>query len=124
MPLINISNLTFAYDGSYDDIFSDVSFQIDTDWKLGFCGRNGRGKTTFLNLLMGKYEYGGTISASVSFEYFPFAVEDASQSTLDILSFIAPDAMLWQIQKEISKMAIGDDALYRPFSTLSSGEQT
>ena len=50
MSLISISNLTFAYDGNYDDVFTDVSFQIDTGWKLGFCGRNGRGKTTFLNL--------------------------------------------------------------------------
>ena len=57
MSLINISNLTFAYDGSADNIFENVSFQIDTDWKLGFTGRNGRGKTTFLNLLLGKYEY-------------------------------------------------------------------
>ena len=46
MSLINISNLTFAYDGSADNIFENVSFQIDTDWKLGFTGRNGRGKTT------------------------------------------------------------------------------
>lgn len=53
MSLINISNLTFAYDGSADNIFENVSFQIDTDWKLGFTGRNGRGKTTFLNLLLG-----------------------------------------------------------------------
>ena len=55
MSLINVSNLTFAYDGSYDNVFENVSFQIDTDWKLGFTGRNGRGKTTFLNLLMKKY---------------------------------------------------------------------
>ena len=124
MSLINISNLTFAYDGSYDNIFTDVSFQIDTDWKLGFCGRNGRGKTTFLNLLMGRFEYAGTISASVRFEYFPYAVPDPSLNTLDVLSSIAPGAMLWQIQKEISKLAVGEDALYRPFSTLSNGEQT
>ena len=124
MSLISISNMTFAYDGSYDNVFSDVSFQIDTDWKLGFCGRNGRGKTTFLNLLMGRYEYSGTISASVGFEYFPFTVTDTSLHTLDILSSIAPDALLWQIQKEVSKLAIGEDSLYRPFSTLSGGEQT
>jgi len=124
MSLINISNLTFAYDGSYDNIFTDASFQIDTDWKLGFCGRNGRGKTTFLKLLMGIYEYKGTISANVNFEYFPFAFEDTSQNTLDILSSIAPEAQLWQIQKECSKLSIGEDALYRQFSTLSSGEQT
>ena len=124
MSLINISNLTFAYDGSYDNIFTDVSFQIDTDWKLGFCGRNGRGKTTFMKLLMGDYEYRGAISASVRFEYFPFAVADPSQNTLDILLSIAPEALLWQIQKETSKLAVSEDALYRPFSTLSSGERT
>ncbi len=42
MSLINVTNLTFAYDNSYDDIFENVSFQIDTNWKLGFTGRNGR----------------------------------------------------------------------------------
>ncbi|MCL1790729.1 MAG: ABC-F type ribosomal protection protein [Peptococcaceae bacterium] len=123
MSLINVSNLTFAYNGSYDNIFADVSFQIDTDWKLGFCGRNGRGKTTFLNLLMGKYAYQGTISAGVRFEYFPYAA-DSSQNTLDVLSAIAPEALLWQLQKELSKLAVDEDALYRPFSTLSNGEQT
>ena len=124
MSLINISHLTFSYDGSYDDIFTDVSFQIDTDWKLGFCGRNGRGKTTFLKLLMGQYEYRGTISASAAFEYFPFPVADTSRDTLDILSDVAPDAQIWEIQRELSKLAVDESALYRPFATLSNGERT
>ncbi|MCL1820157.1 MAG: ABC-F type ribosomal protection protein [Oscillospiraceae bacterium] len=124
MSIINISNLTFAYDGSYDNIFTDVSFRIDTDWKLGFTGRNGRGKTTFLKLLMGQYEYRGTITASVDFEYFPFDVADLSCDTLGILSSIAPDAPLWRIQKELFKLEVGEDALYRPFNTLSNGERT
>ena len=51
-------------------------FSMDTNWRCGFIGRNGRGKTTFLNLLLGKYAYSGTISASVNFEYFPFEVEN------------------------------------------------
>ena len=59
MSLIKIENLSFTYPSSYDPIFENVSFQIDTDWNLGFVGRNGRGKTTFLNLLLGKYEYRG-----------------------------------------------------------------
>jgi len=54
--MIQISDLTFSYDTSFDYIFEHVSFQIDTDWKLGFTGRNGRGKTTFLKLLMGEYD--------------------------------------------------------------------
>lgn len=88
MSLINVSNLTFAYDGSYDNIFENVSFQLDTDWKLGFTGRNGRGKTTFLNLLLGKYEYGGTISANVSFDYFPFQIGNKDDNTIDIVEEI------------------------------------
>lgn len=64
MAQINVSNLTFSYEGSFDNIFENVSFSIDTDWKLGFTGRNGKGKTTFLNLLRGKYQYSGVISSS------------------------------------------------------------
>ncbi len=124
MSLINISNLTFSYENSYDDIFTGVSFQLDTDWKLGFCGRNGRGKTTFLNLLMGKYEYRGTISAGVNFEYFPFPVEDKEQMTIDILSQTVPEAEDWQFRKELFQISVSEEALYRPFSTLSNGEQT
>ncbi len=61
MSIIKVENLTFSYASSYDNIFENVSFQIDTDWKLGFTGRNGRGKTTFLNLLQGKYKYDGKL---------------------------------------------------------------
>ena len=124
MSQISVSNMSFYYDGSYDDIFTDVSFQIDTDWKLGFCGRNGRGKTTFLKLLMGEFEYIGKIIASVDFEYFPFTVSDDTQNTIDILQQIAQGAELWEIETELSKLDVAEDVLNRPFSTLSNGEQT
>ncbi|QWU13230.1 lincosamide and streptogramin A transport system ATP-binding/permease protein [Paenibacillus sophorae] len=124
MSLINVTNLTFAYDGSYDNIFENVSFQINMDWKLGFTGRNGRGKTTFLNLLLGKYDYSGTISANVSFEYFPFHVEHKEFNTLDVIDEIYPDYEHWQIVRELSLLKVSEDVLYRPFETMSNGEQT
>lgn len=125
MSLINVSNLTFAYDGSYDNIFEKASFQLDTDWKLGFTGRNGRGKTTFLNLLLGKYEYSGTISAKVGFEYFPFRVEHPEYLTMDVLEEVCPGAEQWQFVRELSLLKVeADEVLYRPFESLSSGEQT
>jgi len=124
MSLINVNNLTYAYDGSYDNIFEHVSFQLDTDWKLGFSGRNGRGKTTFLHLLLGKYEYSGTISAHVSFEYFPFRVADKEKNTLDVIGDIYPDYQLWEIMRELSLLQVAEDVLYRPFASLSNGEQT
>lgn len=124
MSLINISNLTFAYDGGYDNIFENVSFQLDTDWKLGFTGRNGRGKTTFLKLLLGKYEYKGNISASVDFEYFPYEVSDMNLNAMDIAEEIYPDIQYWQIVKELNILEADEEILYRPFYTLSNGERT
>ena len=123
MSMITIKNLTFCYEGSYENIFENVSFTIDTDWKLGFTGRNGRGKTTFLNLLMGKYEYQGTISASVRFDYFPFQVDDQSLDTLEIAEGIC-GAPLWQIKRELGLLEVPEEALYRSFATLSNGERT
>lgn len=124
MSLINVANLSFAYDGSYDTIFENVSFQMDTDWKLGFTGRNGRGKTTFLHLLLGKYEYTGTISANVSFEYFPYEVADKEDTTIHIIESICTDYQDWELIRELNILEVSEDILYRPFYTLSNGEQT
>ncbi|WP_312645257.1 ribosomal protection-like ABC-F family protein [Hydrogenoanaerobacterium sp.] len=116
MSQINANNLSFSYDSSYDPIFENVSFTIDTDWKLGFIGRNGRGKTTLLNLLLGRYSYSGSITAPVSFDYFPFEVEDTAQNTIDVMkSSIAPYAeweqemqRLLALQTEEALLAYGD----------------
>ncbi|MBQ8597670.1 MAG: ABC-F family ATP-binding cassette domain-containing protein [Lachnospiraceae bacterium] len=124
MSQISVNHLTFYYEGSYDNIFEDVSFQIDTDWKLGFIGRNGKGKTTFLNLLMGKYEYKGNISAPVVFDYFPFEVGNKRKNTIDIIEEIYPDYEFWKICRELNYLQVDGDVFYRPFETLSNGEQT
>lgn len=124
MSMIRVDNLTFSYSSSYDEIFKDVSFTIDLDWKLGFVGRNGRGKTTFMNLLLGKYEYKGKIISSVKFDYFPFEVTDKTQMTEDILWQICPLAQEWEFIKELSYLKVDSEVLWRPFETLSNGEQT
>ena len=100
MSLIQVSHLTFAYDGSYDNVFENLSFQIDTDWKLGFTGRNGRGKTTFLRLLMGQYEYRGEISASVQFEYFPCQPKHPDWLAWDALEELEPGLEQWRLLRE------------------------
>ncbi len=122
MSLIQVSDLTFAYEGSYDNIFEHASFSFDTSWRLGFTGRNGRGKTTFLRLLCGAYPYRGTISASVDFEYFPRTVRDPAQSTLEVLETLC-GAPAWRLLRELNLLELDEDALYRPFFTLSNGEQ-
>ena len=124
MSLIQVTILSFAYDGSYENIFENASFQIDTNWRLGFTGRNGRGKTTFLNLLLGKYEYQGSISASVSFSYFPYHVADKTIFTIDVVEEIYPEYQYWQLVREMNALQLNEEVLYRSFETLSNGEQT
>lgn len=124
MSRILVENLTFSYPSSGDNIFENVSFQMDTDWKLGLIGRNGRGKTTFFNLLLGKYEYQGSIQASVQFDGFPYPVPDRSRMTADVLSDICPHAQTWELVRELSCLDVREEVLWRPFSTLSNGEQT
>ncbi len=34
MAQINVVDLTFCYEGSFDNVFENVSFSIDTNWKL------------------------------------------------------------------------------------------
>ena len=124
MSMIKVSNLTFNYESHPDYIFKDVSFIIDTNWKLGFIGRNGKGKTTFLNLLLGKYEYTGSIKADVDFDYFPFEVSDTSLTSYEIAQNHNPLYEQWKFEREISLLDMDTDVLDRPFNTLSRGEQT
>ena len=123
MSQIRVNDLTFHYEGNYDNIFEHTSFSIDTSWKLGFVGRNGRGKTTFLKLLMGEHDYEGTISSSVAFDYFPFPVADTSLTTEAVFVSIA-EAPRWRLEKELNLLEVEPSVLDRAFSTLSPGEQT
>lgn len=124
MSLIRIENLTFAYPGSFDNVFENANIQLDTDWKLGFVGRNGRGKTTLMRLLLGEYEYEGRISCSVDFDYFPYEVKNPERLTIDVLKEVCSEAFEWEIMKELSYLEVDPEVLWRSFSTLSSGEKT
>ena len=124
MSQIKITNVSFTYPGNDTPTFEHLSLQLDTRWKLGLIGRNGRGKTTFLKLLAGQYAYQGTISAAVQFDYFPFAVPQPDMDVQELVESLAPDAAPWQIQKELSLLDLDAEIGYRPFSALSNGEQT
>ena len=124
MSMIQVEHLTFCYDGGIEPVFEDVSFVIDTDWKLGLTGRNGRGKTTLLKLLAGEYEYSGSIRASVEMDCFPFPVGNMSANVIDVIEEADPSCELWKVCRELTCLDMDPEILYRPFTTLSGGEQT
>lgn len=123
MSLIKVNNLTFGYEGSLENVFQNVSMQIDTDWKLGLIGRNGKGKTTFLKILLGELEFQGTINKNVEFDYFPFEVPNKEKMAIEIVNEIAPNVEDWEIIKELNLLKGNSEILYRSFQSLSGGEQ-
>lgn len=126
MSLIQVTDLTFSYDGSADDVLRDVTFRIDTDWKLGLIGRNGKGKTTLLNLFMGRYDHRGSITASTRFDYFPYQMTEADRkkNAADLIGVWKPQVEDWQVLVQMNQLGMDPECLYRPFETLSFGERT
>ncbi len=124
MALLQFSNVSFAYEGSYDDIFTDLSFQIDSGWRLGLIGRNGRGKTTLLRIIAGLLQAQGQISIPLRPALFPFAVVDTGLPVRDVLKSLAPNEPAWRLAAEAYLLGLGDELLSRTYATLSRGEQT
>lgn len=125
MSSIQVSHLTFGYEGSYDLIFNNVSFSIDTNWKLGLIGRNGKGKTTFLKLLLGMLPYQGKISSgNKHFSYFPFSITQPERLTAELLATMVSDCEFWRLERDLSLLQVAEDCLSRSFSSLSQGERT
>ena len=126
MAQIQVNDLTFSYDGSADDVFENVTFRIDTDWKLGLIGRNGKGKTTLLQLFMGNMHYSGSISTGTCFDYFPYKVResDLKVSAAELIEKWKPQVEIWQVLIQMDALKMDSECLYRPFGTLSFGERT
>ena len=126
MSQIRADHFSFSYDGSAEPVFEDASFTLDTDWKLGLIGRNGKGKTTLLRLLTGELSGKGTLTKSVPAAYFPYTVtqEQMQRSAAEFADELREDCELWRVICELSELREDAEILYRPFETLSFGQRT
>lgn len=124
MSLISVNDLTYYYDGSSDPVFDGATFSIDSSWKTGLIGRNGKGKTTLLRLLTGELDSNGAVTSNMEFLYFPFDIPDRELTGSELAELICPVAEQWEILRELSTIGTDCEVLYRPFRTLSGGEQT
>ena len=55
MPALAVKNLTKSYVTRV--LFSDISFEVDTNEHIGFVGVNGCGKSTLFHILLGEESY-------------------------------------------------------------------
>ena len=89
MSVIQIQRLSFTYDGGLAPVFANLDLQLDSIWRLGLVGRNGRGKTTLLRLMKGEITGSGQIISTVGFDLFPFPIDmgrDAQSALIDSLA--------------------------------------
>lgn len=123
MSNIRISNLSFHYENSSQNVFNNLNLNLDSSWRLGLVGRNGRGKTTFLNLLLGKLVGLGEIKNKLNFSYFPLQINNPANITLFELQDQI-DFEQWELERELNLMKVDPNILWQPFNTLSGGEKT
>ena len=120
---LSLNNVTFTYDGASSPVFEHLSATLDTSWRLGLIGRNGRGKSTLIRLLSGELSAPGVPCLPDS-PVFPMSVPDPSLPCMDLMCLIMPGVPLWRLEKEARLLGISTRLLNQVFSTLSPGEQT
>ena len=125
MQTITIRNLNFAYPGQ-PALFTDCNLDFNSNWRLGLVGRNGRGKTTLLQILQGRWDYRGRVTSKLNFAYFPLTIADPALLSGDALLTACPNPALeqWQVERELGLMGVDPALLWQPYQTLSGGEHT
>lgn len=53
---ITFTGVAFHYSNPYSEVFNDLNLSLDTHWKTGLIGRNGRGKSTLIGLVSGSLQ--------------------------------------------------------------------
>ena len=126
MSKITINNLNFYYSDYYNPIFENVNLVLDTDWRLGLIGRNGRGKSTFLKLLTGKLiPVSGNINMSVNMEYFPYEPDKKLSAKPTIANSEEPNLWLeWRNLLIYKKYTIVMDIVKENIGGLKTMEDT
>jgi lincosamide and streptogramin A transport system ATP-binding/permease protein len=97
MPTIAVQDIAFHYADPFTQVFDKLSLAIDTQWRTGLVGRNGRGKTTLLRLL--RNEVGpsrGEISMPVDTSYFPMMPAEPALNTRDVVRDAVAPFAVWE----------------------------
>ena len=104
MSQIMIQDLGFTYEGDYTPVFEGLDLQLDTNWRLGLVGRNGRGKTTLLRLLEGELEGVGQIILPGRCRRYPKSVLHMDLPTRQVLLDGMEDVDEWRLIREFSRL--------------------
>jgi len=116
---------------SYDDleVFSDISFKVNSAEKIAIIGGNGVGKSTLLEIIMGKLEadngsfnWGQTVTTS----YFPQNSTDLVTGTETLYDWIQGHDPKWhidEIRQCLGRMLFSGEEQSKEVGACSGGEK-
>ena len=97
MSILTFDNVAFRFDGAVTDVFDNMSLRIDTAWKTGLIGRNGKGKTTLLRLLLGELQpTRGRITRACDMAYFPYRPPRDTEVTAEVIKQCVAPFRAWE----------------------------
>ena len=128
-PFIEVENLTFGYEKN-NILIKNFNFKVEKGDKICVIGKNGKGKSTLLKLLIGElYQNSGSIDINNKVDIGYFGQMNINR--LNLNNTIEEE--LWEIDKTLPKNKIlniagtmmfsGDDYKKR-LSVLSGGEKS
>jgi ATP-binding cassette, subfamily F, member 3 len=125
---LEAKDLSFSYPGR-EPLFSNLSFSIKNGARLAIIGKNGKGKSTLLNLIYGFLNpSSGTISRhpKVEIGYFGQMNIDrlnGDRSVVDEITQANPALSISEVRSICGAMAFSSDLALKKVKVLSGGER-
>ena len=132
---LEFRNVCFRYDGTDEDVLSNVSFAIGGDEKIALVGINGAGKTTLVKLLMRLYDpTSGQIllNGTDIREYDIIAYrgligtvfQDYRILSMSVLENVIMDNITDETRRNAAIEALKNSGAYEKAASLPNGEDT
>ncbi len=129
--ILETKGLSFSYSGEEaTDLFRNLSISIGRNDRIGIIGKNGKGKSTLLNVIAGELKARtGEIKSHPSLSMGHFGqtnIErlDQKSTILDEISNCNPDLGIGLVRKICGTMMFADELAKKKVSVLSGGEKS
>lgn len=131
-PIIAFNEVAFSYNGKMKDaLYKDLNFGVDMDSRIALVGRNGTGKSTLVNLMLGQLQpIRGSISRHTQLKTAKYSqhsneVLPAEETPLDYLmnmykeKYNNKDPQFYR--QQLGRFGISGSHQTSPIKTLSDG---
>ena len=110
----------FHYDAPYAEVFKDLDLLIDTGWRAGLVGRNGRGKTTLLGMIAGELAPStGSLTVPVDTVRYPLRPNESGETVFNVLKNAVAPFQTWESQMDVL-VEVGTESAMNEYGDIQS----